>query len=210
MPKIGIILRDYLSQTGNNLYGIRTDLISYLRKYNVEVIGIPVILDSMDDDEEFRRVEEALKECRGVILPGGANLYDIDLKITKYLYEQDIPTLGICLGMQIMSVFKNGDIEYLKNKNHQSNDDYVHNIKIKENSLLAKILGEKQIKVNSRHLEHITTTDLNIVAIAEDLTIEAVEDPTKRFFVGVQWHPESLSNDIYSKKLFDYFLNQIS
>jgi len=87
---------------------------------------------------------------------------------------------------------------------HFSNNGYIHYINILENSLLYKILKEKRILVNSRHKTAIMDTNLNVVARSDDNVIEAVEDPTKSFFLGVEWHPESL-NDENSKKIFDYF-----
>ncbi len=208
MKKVGIILRDYTSKTNNPIFAIREDLIYYLQNYNIELICIPVCFKN-NQEIEFRRVEKIINECQGIILPGGENYYDIDLKIVKYLYKHNIPTLGICLGMQIMALNFNGQINTLPNQNHQKKEKYVHQIKIKEDSLLYQILETNSILVNSRHSEYIVNTNLNIVAISNDFVIEAIEDPTKSFFVGVQWHPESLFTDIYSKKIFDYFIQKL-
>ena len=208
MKRVGIILRDYISKSNSELLGVREDLIHYLRRYPVEIICIPVIFKG-NEYNELERVERLINTCDGIILPGGAKEYDIDLKIAKYLYDHNIPTLGICLGMQIMALAFNGDIKLIGNKSHQKTEGYVHEVKIKEKSRLASILKETKILVNSRHIEHITTTDLPISAISNDLIIEAVEDPDKRFFIGVQWHPESLDDDIYSKRLFDSFINSL-
>lgn len=209
MKKIGILLRDFESASGNEMYGFRSDLLAFLRKYKeIEVITIPIDFKNNEYDE-LERVEEVINSCNGIILPGGANAYEIDLKIAKYLHEQNIPTLGICLGMQILSLAFDGDIAILKDNSHQSKEEYVHEVKLKRDSKLASILKKNKILVNSRHNEHITTTDLNITAIAPDMTIEAVEDQNKKFFIGIQWHPESLPNDIYSKRLFDYFINTL-
>ena len=209
MKTIGILLRDYQSASGNELYGFRSDLLEYLRQYKeIEVITIPIDFKN-DEYNELERVEKRIDTCNSIILPGGANAYEIDLEIAKYLHKKNIPTLGICLGMQIMALAFDGDIEILKENKHQSKEEYVHEIKIKKDSKLAGILKKNKILVNSRHNEHITTTNLNITAIAPDLTIEAVEDPSKKFFIGVQWHPESLPNDIYSKRLFDTFIESL-
>lgn len=209
MKKIGILLRDFESASGNEMYGFRSDLLAFLRKYKeIEVITIPIDFKNNEYDE-LERVEELINSCNGIILPGGSNAYEIDLKIAKYLHEQNIPTLGICLGMQILSLAFDGDIAILKDNSHQSKEEYVHEVKLKRDSKLASILKKNKILVNSRHNEHITTTDLNITAIAPDMTIEAVEDQNKKFFIGIQWHPESLPNDIYSKRLFDYFINTL-
>lgn len=209
MKKIGILLRDFESASGNKMYGFRSDLLAFLRKYKeIEVITIPINFKNNEYDE-LERVEELINSCNGIILPGGSNAYEIDLKIAKYLHEQNIPTLGICLGMQILSLAFDGDIAILKDNSHQSKEEYVHEVKLKRDSKIASILKKNKILVNSRHNEHITTTDLNITAIAPDMTIEAVEDQNKKFFIGIQWHPESLPNDIYSKRLFDYFINTL-
>ncbi len=208
MKRVGIFLRDYKSISNNDLLAIRKDLFAYLSHYNIEIICIPISYETNEYDA-FDRVEKLIKECDGIILPGGEKDYEIDLKIAKYLYNHDIPTLGICLGMQIMALAFNGDLGHLETNAHQSAKEYVHEIKIKENSRLFQILKEHTIMVNSRHSDYITTTDLPIVAIANDLTIEAVEDEAKKFFIGVQWHPESLSKNIYSKRLFDFFINSL-
>lgn len=209
MKRVGILLRDYTSKSGSALLGVREDLIEYLRNYSVQVICIPVVFQN-NEYEELDRVVELIKMCDGIILPGGAQEYDIDYKIVKYLYDHDIPTLGICLGMQLMALTFNGDILPIGNETHQKMEGYIHEVKIKEGSRLASILKSNKIMVNSRHIERITTTDLPIVAISSnDLIIEAVEAPNKKFFIGVQWHPESLKNDIYSKRLFDFFINSL-
>ena len=64
------------------------------------------------------------------------------------------------------------------------------------------------MKVNSRHKESIINPNLDITAISADGLIEALEDKNKKFFVGVQWHPESMTSyDILESRLFDYFVN---
>lgn len=102
--------------------------------------------------------------------------------------------------------------KYFSNKdeidieNHFSNNNYVHYINIDKNSLLYKIINEERILVNSRHKSAIINTSMDIVARSDDGVIEAIEDTNKKFFLGVEWHPESL-NDQNSKNLFDYFIN---
>lgn len=205
LKRIGIILREFKSISNKDLLAIRKDLITFLRKYSLEVICIPIDFGNNEFDE-FERAINLIQKCDGIIIPGGGGeVHDIDLKIVKYLYDSNIPTLGICFGMQTMSLVFEGDLEIVKNKNHQSEEEYVHEIKIKKGSKLYEIIKEPVILVNSRHSERVTTTNLAISAISNDLVIEAVEDSSKTFFIGVEWHPESLSKNIYSKRLFDYF-----
>ena len=58
-------------------------------------------------------------------------------------------------------------------------------------------------------MRQIPFTNLDCVAYSEDNILEAIEDKNKKFFLGIQWHPESLLEDIYSKRLFDYFIEKL-
>lgn len=210
MKTIGVILRQWKANYKEYpLYAVKTDLITFLRKYEVNVIAIPIVFENND---EFKKIKETIDLCDGIILPGGSGIRDIDYKITEYLYSIDKPTLGICLGMQIIGKTFNGKIrEKVENGTHNSSEEYVHNIIISEDSLLHKILKETKIKVNSRHENYIPyIKQLESVAYSEnDNILEAVEDKNKRFFIGVQWHPESLIDDVYSNRLFDYFIKKL-
>ncbi len=209
MKRVGIFLRDYKSSSNNNLLAIRKDLIEYLNKYILEIICIPISYEN-NEYEELEKIVKLIQTCNGIILPGGGGeIEDLDLKIVKYLFEQNIPTLGICMGMQMMALAFDGDLKKLNTTMHQSEKKYVHEIKIKEGSKLFDIIKEPTILVNSRHSEYITTTDLSISAISSDLKIEAIENSIKKFFIGVEWHPESLKENIYSKRLFDFFINSL-
>ena len=53
----------------------------------------------------------------------------------------------------------------------------------------------------------IYNPDTCVSGISNDNVIECIEDENKRFFLGVQWHPESMYNyDLNSRKIFDYFI----
>ena len=145
----------------------------------------------------------------GIIFQGGDSFYKYEYECLKYAHEQNIPTLGICLGMQMMGCLFNGDLIKISNCNHkQKNKKYVHDIFIKKDSLLYLIFKTDRIKVNSRHKDTVINPDLEITAISTDGLIEALEDKSKKFFLGVQWHPESMTSyDILESRLFDYFVN---
>lgn len=205
---IGVIARENVSEYKQvPLYGIRRDVIQILKKYDVNVIMIPILFDS---EKEFNKIKEIVDFCDGIVSPGGSKIYDIDYKIIKYLYEIDKPTLGICLGMQIMGKLFNGKVRtQIEKGNHCQDEEYVHNIIIQKDSLLFKIMGTEKIKVNSRHKKQIPYTNLDCVAYSEDNILEAIEDKTKKFFMGIQWHPETLIEDMYSNRLFDYFVKML-
>lgn len=151
---------------------------------------------------------ESANLCDGIIFPGGIDIYDDDLKLIKYLYDNDIPCFGICLGMQEMGYLFNGGMGYIGNYSHLKPDlKYVHDVKINKNSKIYKILNLEEIKVNSRHKDYLINTDLSISGISD--VIESIEDKNKSFFIGVQWHPESmLKYDNNSNLIFNQFIKE--
>ena len=92
-------------------------------------------------------------------------------------------------------------------KTHKSKLNYVHEVRLKEYSKLSSIYKCNILKVNSRHKSIIKSTNLNIVGLSQDGVIEAIEDPNKKFFIGVQWHPENMVDyDEKQNNLFKYFI----
>ena len=88
--------------------------------------------------------------------------------------------------------------------NHKDKKDYSHYVNIKKNTLLYKIIGKTKIQVNSAHKECLEYTDLTVSAYSN--CIEAIEDTNKKFFIGLQWHPEKMIEyDKLERKIFDYF-----
>lgn len=82
-------------------------------------------------------------------------------------------------------------------------------VSIEPGTRLFHILRRKQIWVNGKHHQAIKdlAPNLIIVAKAEDGIIEAVENPSQKFVIGVQWHPEGTwKNDIFSRRLFRAFV----
>lgn len=202
MKIIGIILRDCETKNGGIVYGVRSYIIKKLKKYNVSIMCIP-----FDFENNIEIDTTLIDKCDGIILPGGKVSHELDDKIVKYLYDIDKPTLGICLGMQLMGMaFNNHDI--IPVHNHQNGSNYSHFIKIDKDTLLYSIIGEENIEVNSLHSFCIPDTKLHISARSDDEIIEAIEDKEKTFFLGVQWHPELL-DDENTDKLFAYFISKL-
>ena len=87
-----------------------------------------------------------------------------------------------------------GDGEEMDIFNHNLKNNDTHDIIIYKNTFLYEIIETDVISVNSRHNTVITLTDLSVSARSFDGVIEAVEDAKKRFFIGLEWHPESFKN----------------
>ena len=150
----------------------------------------PMLCDKDLDNNEKEELNYILKFCNGILLQGGDAFYKYDEYIAKKAYENNIPTLGICLGMQLMSYIFNGKIGHIKD--HLSDKLYVHNNQILKDTKLFNMLNNDEISVNSHHKDYIISTNLKINSISSDRIIEGVEASNKDFFIGVQWHPETM------------------
>ena len=197
MKKIGIIVREF-EENNKSFIGCRRDVLDVFLKYPVQIILIPI-------DLLWNQVLYLVHLCDGIILTGGDHFVDNDFLLIHYLYERDIPTLGICLGMQAMALSFGGYGEIKVGNNHYLKE---HAIVIKKNSLLYSILGVEQSVVNSRHKTGVQNTNLVVSARAFDGVIEAVEDKKKKFFLGLEWHPESLVNK-KSDLIFEAFIKSL-
>ena len=199
MPIIGIITRSMKSDEGHPISIIYKQIEKIILEYNAVPIGITLTSD-------YKKI---LNLCDGVIFQGGDDLEEYDIEAMKYLHDINKPVLAICLGMQIMGITFSG--EEINVNNHKKTLSYAHTIKINKNSKLYNIFKTDVIKVNSRHKSVLKNTNLKVVGISNDGYIEAIEDTSKRFFIGVQWHPESMIDyDIKQKNLFKYFIKTIN
>ena len=192
---IGILMNRTLSEEGHEISYIYNDIANSIIKYG----GIPIPICIDDYDSALKIIDK----CDGVILQGGDTFNDKHLRIVNYLYDENIPTFGICLGMQIMGVLFNGKLDTINN--HKSKLNYVHEVTIDKKSLLYKIIKKDKIIVNSRHSFYLTNTDLDIVGKSD--VCEAIESKNSVFFLGVQWHPEAMvAYDIVQGKILEYFI----
>ena len=116
---------------------------------------------------------------------------------------RDKPTLGICGGMQLMNVRRGGTLwqdlgselpEAIEHEQAAPKAQPGHDVTVVKGSLLASICGAGTLGVNSTHHQAVRCTGDALVenAIAPDGVVEAIADPSRRFWLGVQWHPEAM------------------
>lgn len=139
-----------------------------------------------------------------------------DLTLARLARERGIPTLGICLGVQVMNVAAGGSLiqdigsEVETDIEHESppSDRGRHDVLVEKGTKLASILGERELSVNSSHHQAIRRVGegLRVTAHAPDGVIEGLEDPTHPFYVGVQWHPEDMGGERSAAALFGAFV----
>lgn len=198
-PIIGVVLRPDKNITEKDVQIVYNNVYKALNDYGAYAVGIINNLESLD----------LLNLYNGFVLQGGNNATEFDYELIKKCYELNIPLLGICLGMQTIGEVFGGNLKETTIAIHNSLDKLrLHNITIYKNTKLFDIMGEYNISVNSRHNYEIKGPNLIVSARSDDGVIEAVEDSSKKFFVGVEWHPEDMVNfDDYSKKLFKYFID---
>lgn len=194
-PIIGIVTRKSISFENHNTNIVYNDIVKAIENNG----GIPLGITLSDNYRDLIDI------CGGIIFQGGDEFEEHDLDALKYIYSINKPVLGICLGMQLMGILFGG--EMIDINNHKKKLCYVHEVRIKCNSKLYNIYKSNIIKVNSRHKSIIKGTVLRVSAVSKEGFIEAIEDSSKKFFIGVQWHPESMIKyDDRQNNLFKYFI----
>jgi putative glutamine amidotransferase len=139
-----------------------------------------------------------------------------DLTLAKAARRRGIPTLGICLGLQMMNVAGGGtlvqDIESQVETEiqHASRPEnrVRHDVIVEQGTKLASIVPAVELNVNSSHHQAIgiLAEGLRVTAHAPDGVVEGIEDPQHPFFVGVQWHPEDMVGEGSAATIFGAFV----
>lgn len=164
-------------------------------------------------------VEETLDALDGIIFSGGPDLDpelygqeahsetvgivrnrdDAELLLLEGALARDMPVLAICRGSQVLNVARGGDLvqhlpDVIGDEKHKHTPGTFadHDVSVEEGTELASLLGDRA-PVKSHHHQGFGRLGegLRVAARADDGTVEAVEDPDRRFTVGVLWHPEA-------------------
>jgi len=174
--------------------------------------GRPLLVPPSEDG-----MEETLDVLDGIIFSGGGDLdpetYGAEAHPeTKQIYPErdraelallqaalarDMPVLAVCRGSQVLNVARGGDLvqhlpEVVGHDRHREPGAMTdHDVTVKAESRLGAILGDRAPVKSSHHQGYGRLGEgLQEAAWAEDGTIEALEDPSRRFALGVLWHPE--------------------
>ncbi len=125
-----------------------------------------------------------------------------ELAILQGALNRDLPVLGICGGEQLLAVALGGTLiqhipdaitDALPHEQTTLHTQPGHVVKILPGTLLERITGGRTMAVNTSHHQAVRSPGQAIInALAPDGVIEGIEDPSKKFCLGVQWHPEYL------------------
>ncbi len=144
-----------------------------------------------------------------------------ELTLARWALDADLPVFGVCRGIQLLNVAAGGSLyqdlaaqlpEALPHS--YSTDDSpwerpVHRVRLADQSRLAGLLGVNELPTNSFHHQAVKrpAPGFTAVAWAADGVVESIEDPSRRFALAVQWHPEGMyGSDPLARRLFDAFV----
>jgi putative glutamine amidotransferase len=141
---------------------------------------------------------------------------DNDFSLARAARERGIPTLGVCLGLQMMNVAAGGTLvqdigsEVETDLTHESDPSnrVRHDVIIEQGTKLSGMLPAAELNVNSSHHQAVRRVGegLRVTAHAPDGVVEGLEDPRHPFYIGVQWHPEDMNGETSAGTLFDAFI----
>jgi len=200
--------------------------------------GIPVLLPYRTD---VSVIPDLVDRLDGMVFSGGN---DLDPSAYGETYEQGTvpvdplrekferalmaevekrrkPTLGICMGSQLMNIMRGGSmIQFLPEVDRPNAIEHRklgkvevrHPITIDAASIAAKAVGKTEVLGNSSHKQSAKKigSGLRVIATSPDGVIEGIEDPTFPLWLGVQWHPERLHAEADHLALFKLLVEKAS
>jgi putative glutamine amidotransferase len=165
--------------------------------------GLALLLppDTVVDPSEW------LSPLDGLILAGGADYGDVpdrdafEIALGMAALDADLPLLGVCRGMQLMNIARGGTLiehlpDVLGHEDHRAVPGAFgdHDVRLASGSLAARAAGAEVHATKSHHHQGVDRIgegfEVTGWATVDELP-EALEDPSRRFALGVQWHPEA-------------------
>ena len=215
--------------------------VRILRAYVTAIMeagGVPLLIPPDLDEPSWRTL---LPRLDGVLFSGGADIgldhfagephptIDVEadrdaleLPLLRAAVQADMPTLGICRGLQVMNVALGGTLYThildqlpgaLQHDWHDKpRNTLAHPVRVEEGTRLAEVLGSPLVEVNSLHHQGIKdlAPGLKPTAYTSDGLIEGIELPDRKFALAVQWHPEWMTEHEEMRRLFKAFVEAAS
>ena len=136
----------------------------------------------------------------------------VEMLMSQWAVADDKPLFAICRGIQVMNVALGGtliqdvpsqhqdarfDIQHNGRYEAASRSTVLHQVCVEPHSQLANIVGAGDVGVNSFHHQAAKKAGdgLIVTARSKDGLIEALEMPDRKFYLGVQWHPEEMTTE---------------
>ena len=184
--------------------------------------GVPVILAPIPTEA----LDALLDRLSGIVLSGGPDVHpsaygaeehpelgpterDLDafeISLARRADARRLPTLGVCRGAQVLNVARGGTLhQHLPgHRQAERGDVTTHPVRLAPRSAVSALLGRRALDVNSFHHQAIDRVGdgLRVAGRSEDGLVEAIEDPSRDFVVGVQWHAECLVETGEHRRLF--------
>ena len=229
--------RPIIGITGNYDAGTCTLLEGYYRSV-LEAGGTPLIIPPFDDTDAMASL---LDRVDALILSGGGDINPLylgeeplrelgginpardwhELMLVRLAANRQIPILGICRGLQVMTAALGGRLYQdiykeasatLKHSQDTRRHVATHTVHIASESLLHRIFGTEVLPVNSFHHQAVreAAQGFAVSARSADGLIEAVESTQHKSMIGVQWHPECmiLGGDRSMLPLFEWLVGE--
>jgi putative glutamine amidotransferase len=147
------------------------------------------------------------------------DLDHFELAIASAADQRRLPILAICRGMQALDIVRGGTLEQhipdrqdgdhpIEHRQRNPGNQPSHGVRIEPRSQLAATVDATDLEVNSFHHQAIDRLGRGLIATAwaEDGTVEGIEDPSRDFMIGVQWHAELMVDRPPEAELFRSFV----
>lgn len=199
--------------------------------------GTPVVLPVTGDESVWQRMIGAVD---GVVFTGGSDIDaayfgeekhpksdepyrprdEQEFFMLRALKKAGKPFLCICRGFQMLNVLEGGTLyqdiadqykQVIDHAQFKKTADTIHTVDVKEQSILAAVIGSGTLPVNSRHHQGIkrAADSLTASAVAPDGLIEGLEYKDATRCIATQWHPESLfRSDPRAMALFEWLVRE--
>ena len=203
----------------------------------LEAGGIPVAIPPMDSEEALSCV---LDNLQGFVMVGGQDLdprrdgymlhpsvrlldkrrETFDRTLVRTIADRRLPMFGIGVGMQLLNLSQGGNLFLHISEDlptaipHKDPQDpgHRHGLEVVPGSLMERVYGDGEIRVNSRHHMAVDEIAPGFAATARcpDGVVEAIESISEDWFaIGTQFHPEAESASALDRRIFEEFIEGV-